>query len=819
MRLSVSCIILLFLHYSSLAQLGKITGTVLDAGSKKPVEFATITLFDKTSGKVISGAISDGKGGFEIKDIPFGFYKVTVGFIGYKQRVLDSVTLSSSKKSVSFNTILLTSISGSLKAVTVTASAPVIENKIDKIVYNAANDITSQGSTTLEMLKKVPQVAVDVDGNVEVQGNSNILFLINGKPSSVFGNSVTDALASIPSSQIKSIEVITSPGAKYDAQGTGGIINIVLKESKIQGVNGNINLSGGTRLENGSFNLNIRNGNFGINTYFNGNAQLVSRTPSTFSRSSTDSVSQTTSLLTQDGYTDFKRNSYQSGLGFDWNITKTQELTGGFSYFHYANSNMSSIGQENNTYSDNGSPTAIQQSLRNSDSRSHSDNFDWNLNYHKKFQKEGQELSILYSASYGSPYNTFTQTQVYQSATPMPTTGLLSNNPGTNEQNNFSVDYSQPITEHFSFDAGVKASFQNISSVIDASVLNSGSQYVKDPNQSYSLQYHRNIYAAYASTNFSVIQNFLDVKLGVRMEHADTKIDFPNTTIPVEDNLVPSIILSHKLDKNQTIKISYSRRLERPDYGDVNPFVNLSDPYNLSTGNPLLLPEIGDNFELGYNRTFTKGGNIYVGLIERINSQDIKPVTTFYTSYKIGDSVYNDVSVTNRQNVGVEHNTGLTVYCSVPLTTKLNLRTNIFIMHRESVAAGTPGYDPSGNRFRWNLNLSYEFSKDFVGEVFGNYNSAQQNFQGRSPQSFTYNIAFRKQFWNKNGSLGITATNPFTEYVKQVSSISSPGYYSNSERQVPYRSFGISFSYKFGKLEFKKTKEEESNYQNDLPSQ
>ena len=202
-----------------------------------------------------------------------------------------------------------------LASVTVTSKAPIVENKIDKIVYNAANDITSQGGVALDVLKKVPQVTVDIDGNVELQGNSSIRFLINGKPSSVFGNNLADALASIPASQIKSIEAITSPGAKYDAQGTGGIINIILKDSKVQGYNGSINLGAGSRLENGSVNLNIRHHNFGVNAFFSGNAQLSSHTPILQDRLSKDTATKQSTHLVQNGYTDFDRNGYQSGIG------------------------------------------------------------------------------------------------------------------------------------------------------------------------------------------------------------------------------------------------------------------------------------------------------------------------------------------------------------------------------------------------------------------------------------------------------------------------------------------------------------------------
>jgi len=211
---------------------------------------------------------SDQKGNFNVDNLPFGTYKVTIDFLGYQLKTIDNVTISASTPAAALGTVLLMPLQNQLKGVTVTGKAPIVENKIDKMVYNAANDLTAQGGVALDVLKKVPMVSVDVDGNVELQGDANVRFLINGKPSSIFGASLADALQSIPASQIKSIEVITSPGAKYDAAGTGGIINIILKDSKVQGINGSVNLSAGSRLENGSLNLNARKGNFGVGVFF-----------------------------------------------------------------------------------------------------------------------------------------------------------------------------------------------------------------------------------------------------------------------------------------------------------------------------------------------------------------------------------------------------------------------------------------------------------------------------------------------------------------------------------------------------------------------
>ena len=810
MKILFSIALLLFCGSIGYSQSnGKITGKVSDATTHQAIEYATITVADKQSKKVVSGAITDTKGDFEVTGLPAGIYRITIEFLGYKKNLFDSVWLRSNKSVASLNTVFLSSSGQDLQGVTVTASAPVIENKIDKLVYNAANDITAQGGVALDILKKVPMVNVDIDGNVELQGNSNIRFLINGKPSSVFGNSITDALAAIPASQIKSIEVITSPGAKYDAQGTGGIINIILKDNKMQGINGSVNLSGGTRLENGSANLNIRHNNIGVNVFFSGNAQLTSRTPGSQDRSSVDTSTKITNHLLQDTYTGFQRNGYQSGIGFDWSVTKRDNITAALSYNHFGNRSDAQTNIQQDTLGASAPPVS---STRNSLNQFETYSLDWSLNYKKTFKKENQELNILYNASYGQPTTNYNQKTIYDGAA-NPYMGAISNNPGTNKENDLSLDYTHPVTEHFVIETGAKTVLTNITSTANIDTLQPATKnYAMDPGQSYYFKYDMQVYAAYLSASFP-LTDFLKVKAGVRYEYTAIQINNSDTNTHPYNTLVPSIILSHDINKGQFIKLSYTCRIERPDYRDVNPFVNRADPYNLTTGNPQLKPEIGNNFELGYNKSFGKSGNVYISLIERINTQDHKPMTTFY---KVYDSIYTNVSVTSMQNIGIEYNTGVNVSGSWSIKDKLSLRCNGFLTYRY-IVNNVPGADAiTGARFRINLNATYQLPHDLVTEAFGNYNSASNNIQGKSPQSLTYTFAFRKQFWNKNASFGLTATNIFNEYTRQLTTVQTGNYTSYNVRMLPYRSVGISFMYKFGKLEFKKPKEDDS-YLNNPP--
>ena len=700
-----------------------------------------------------------------------------------------------------------------IKEVTIIGKKAVVENKIDKIVYNVANDVTSQSGAAIDVLRKVPQVTVDAEGNVELQGNPNVRFLINGKPSSIFGNSLADALASIPASQIKSIEAVTSPGAKYDAQGTGGIINIVLNESKLKGINGLINASGGTRFQTGSLNLNFRNKIFSLNAFFSGNAQLKSRTPFSQDRLSYDHSLQTQTRLLQSGYTDFQRHGYRTGLGFEWSVDQSNTLSGSVSYNDFANKSIGLINQEQNI---NDFSNSNQQSIggyRVSDNRFLVNSIDANLSYRKIFKKEGQELTMDYIMSSGLPNSNYLQTQSLAGAL-IPYNGISGSNPGRDTNHNLSIDYVQPITRKVTLEMGTKVIFQHITNRTGVDVLNALSgQYESDPYQSYQLKYDMGIYAAYFTSSFKLL-DWLDIRAGARYEYTTVRIDYQNTDIPSYSLLVPSLILSHRYDNGKTLKLAYTRRVERPEYAELNPFLNFSDPHNITTGNPMLKPEIGDNVEMGYNKNFENGANISLTLTERINSQDLKQITTFYPVYSVNEAAYTNVSVTSRKNIGKEYNSGGILSASLPIfNNKLNLRGNMMLFHRY-IDSDYFGNIDMGLRYRLNLNMNYRFTKDFIIEAFGNYNSAAKNIQGKNPQSITYSIAGRKEFWDKKASIGITTTNPFNKYIKQVTTVNTSDYSSYSVRQLPLRSFGISFSYKFGK-DFKKDKDISSDYLNE----
>jgi ferric enterobactin receptor len=596
----------------------------------------------------------------------------------------------------------------------------------------------------------------------------------------------------------------------YDAEGTGGIINIILKKVTAQGINGSLSLTGGSRLQNGSFNLAARKGKFAVNAFLSGNAQLTSTTINTLDRESVDPTTGYKSSLVQNGTSQFSRNGYQTGLGFDWAMTEKDNLTGGFSFNDFGNSNPATTNRESITRDASGNALSDIVNLVNANSNFNTKAYDWNVSYKRKFKKKDRLLDILYSSSLADNYSFYQQTQSYVNPDSV-FNSSYGKNPGTYLQTNISANYADPITDKILFETGLKTVIYNINSTSDVFLLNPGSDnYNYNSSQSNTINYQRYIYAGYVSTTIKL--KFLDIKAGLRNEYTQTNASFSNTNqvnIAPYNIVVPSGIVSHTFKNNQTLKISYSFRIQRPDYNDVNPFVNASDPKNLTTGNPNLKPETSNNIELGYSKSYEKGININVNAFYRDNRADIQGYSVVYPSYKVGDSTYTNVSVTTRENIGREDNIGLNVFASANLKKKFNFRTNLSAYQRYIYSSIVPGSNINGFNYRANLNVSYQITETMIAEVFGNFNSPRISVQGKMPSFTTYNLAIRKQFYHKKMSLALTATNPFNKYVNQRTETTGVDFTSNALRQLPYRSFGINFTWKFGKLEFKKQKEME----------
>ena len=794
-----------FLKAQTPAGQNTLKGKITDSVSAAALEYATVSLFTKGNKKPINGTVTNKEGKYIISDIPNGIYTISFEFIGYRSVTLNDIAFN--KNSVVVNNIALQSKKTDLQGVVVVAQQKLVENKIDKIVFNAEKDITSQSGVATDVLKKVPQVSVDVDGNVQLAGSGGVRFLINGKPSTAFGSSINDVLQSIPANQIKSIEVITNPGAKYDAQGMGGIINIILKANNAKGYNGNISLTGGTRQENGSLNLNARKNNFGVNVFVSGSARLRSSTPTLSDRFTINDT--TTSLFHQQGSGSFVRHGIQRGGGFDWTIKKLNSISGNISFNNFGFSGAGYSDQSFLNNKNNNQPALL--TLLNNSQQYQYYNTDAGLNYKRSFKKEDQEFNagINFSKQNEKSIANSDQFQLPQDSLFYGTHSL---NPGNTKEVNVNLDYSQPIKKDIILGFGTKGVFSDIKSTSVVSQYETISKsYLFNPSMSNNLDYKQNVYAAYAELSFPVSKLF-NAKLGGRYERTEINSYYSNAQqqvkVPGYNTFVPSIFLSRKIGENQTIKLSYSKRIERPGYDDLNPFVNTNDPKNLYTGNTNLKPEIAHRYELGYNTDFGKVGSIMVNLFYRINKNDIQPYIVYYPSFIVGNNTYTNVAVSTRQNIGEEQNLGINLFGDLHPNSKLNIRSNVFLFRRHTINILDAGYNYNSFNYRFNINSSYQFTNNLVAEFFGNFNSARNEAQGRYPSFTSYSFAIRRQFLKKKASIALSANNFFNNYVDQKTNLFGPSFSVVSERRLPFRSISLNVAWKFGKLDFKKDKQD-----------
>ena len=567
---------------------GKISGKIIDSTTNLPLEYATITLYTAGKTKPLTGTTSDSTGNFTIAKIPHGIYNIVIEFVGFRTINLNDIVVDQGHEVIDLHRIFTNKKSTVLQSVVVTAPGNLVENKIDKLVYNAEKDITSQTGVATDILKKVPQISVDVDGNVELEGSTDIRFLINGKPSTIFGSNITDVLQSIPANQIKSIEVITNPGAKYDAQGTGGIINIILKHNTVQGINGNVSLTVGTIVQNGSINLNARKGKFGLNAFVNGNARLTTTTQNSLQRVSTDTATKTESLLQQDGSTQFNRHGFQSGIGFDWTPSDRNNLSGALNYHNFGNKSTGMINQLEQTQEMPGGVFSSINSTFQTNSAFRQYSFDPSLNYKHNFKNKEQQLEIGIDGSFAHNLITSGSDQYLQPQDSL-IYGTRNNNPAKENEYEMMIDYAQPLSKDVNFGVGGKFSGYNIASTADALLWNPYlNGYFYDSALSNDLNYHQRVYAGYAEINFPVGSLF-EARLGGRYERTQVNSFYANSQQKVEEGyntFIPSIFLMKKIGDNQTFKLNFTIRINRPDYADLNPYINASDPKNVYTGNP-----------------------------------------------------------------------------------------------------------------------------------------------------------------------------------------------------------------------------------------
>jgi outer membrane receptor protein involved in Fe transport len=768
---------------------GSLTGTVTDAATGKPISYATVSVLD-ASGKAVNGGVCGDDGKFALPGIPAGTYTVQVTFLGYKDETRPGIVVPATGGAVALGSIKLGVSAQALKEVVVTGRKQLIEERVDRTVYNADVDKTTAGGDATDVLKRVPLLSVDLDGNVSLRGSSNIRVLINNKPSTIAASSIADALKQIPADQILTVEVITSPSAKYDAEGSGGIINIVLKNNNLRGGSLGIDLGAGLRASNLGLNGSYRTGKMGFS--LGGFGRTSYNQPGSFSNNqSTYTTAGAFQSRTQQS-ADTRRNDAfgRYTLGWDYDIDKHNSLQASVAY---GVRNSYNYQDQLTTISSN--PLVITPP-RNVKTTDESGTVDASLNYTHTYEVPQREFSILTLYSRNNRTNNFLNDVL---GTDNAITNRRRNdNDSYNQEMTAQIDYQSPTAKNQLLELGFKDIYRKVNSQY-AYLLTTGNNdnFVTDPSQlANNFDYRQNVAAGYITYTIGLPKGFT-LKPGVRYEYTTISAEFlqgadktPN--IPDYGVLVPSINLSRKFDNGNVLKLAYNRRIQRPSLQFLNPNRQAPNPLIATIGNPQLRPEYTNNYEIGYSTVVKQKVNLNMSAFVRNTTGSIQGVRT-----PSGDTIE-----TRFANIGKEDAYGASLFVSVNAG-KLTLNGGVDSYYAVLDNQLTDAIYAASNKgfvFNTRAQASYALSKTWAIQGFGFYRGQQVQLQGYQSGFGIYSLNVRRNFANNKGGIGFGAENFFTGKINQRTEITSPLLVQNSTNVIHNLNFKINISYRIGKL-------------------
>ncbi len=771
---------------------GQITGTVVDSTTQQPVPFSTIALTNPLNNQPVDGTVADEKGRFTIAKVAEGEYQVLISFIGYQTKNLGRVRIEDRRDQVELGTVLLSPSVQLLQEVTVQGQRALVEEKVDRTVYNAEADETNKGGDATDVLRRVPMLTVDMDGNVSMRGSQNVRVLINNRPSTITAGSVADALRQIPSDMIRSVEVITSPSARYDAEGSGGIININLKKNNLEGFSLSMDGSAGLRGSNLGINGSYRRGKMGFSLGGFGRGGYNIRGEF---ENSQRSVRNGTEFVNRQQADTRNQNLFgRYTLGWDYDINKNNFINASVQ-FGTRNSRVRQDGLFTESLRDG---VFAGSSLQNVTIADLSGNVDVNLNYTHNFQKPQREFNLLTQYSRNNRTNDFVRNTLMENDL-FTGTRLKNLNDSYNQEITIQADYQTPLAKNQLLEFGGKGIMRKVTSdfrYLQADGQTGGFVEVADNRLSNVFNYDQNISAAYLSYTAGFLKNYT-LKAGTRYEYTTIAAQFQNTEseiqIPSFGVIVPSVNLSRKLKNGNTVKAAYNRRIQRPSLQFLNPNVQAANPLNITIGNPELGPEYTNNFEVGYN-TFVKATSLNFTAFARTTKNSIGPLRS---------PVGGDTILTTYQNIGQEDAYGFSLFTNVNISNKLTLSggTDVYYAVLKNndpnplFNAGNQGWVPSLRLFG-----SYNLTRGWGLQMFSFYRGRQVQLQGVQGGFGIYSLSLRKDLKNKKGSLGFGAENFFTSSIRIRNELNSPLITQRSTNTLYNTNFKINFSYRIGKL-------------------
>lgn len=759
-----------------------ISGNVKDKETNEPLEYATIAFFSKQENKIITGGITDTKGDFSIP-VPAGIYDVSIEYISFKKITIPNKNLTEDQNIGNF---LLDLDMEALDAVEVIAERTTVEIKLDKKIYNVGKDLTVRGGTVSDVLDNVPSVSVDVEGNVQLRGSDDVTILINGKPSGLVGLNSTDALRQLPAEAIERVEVITSPSARYDAEGSAGILNIILRRSKLQGLNGAISANVGHPTSAGaSGNINFRTGDF---NFFNTTGYSYREVPGK-STTKTEYYNGDDPSTFLNEYREFERvrKGLTTNTGVEWYITDAASLTTSVVYRESDNDNTTT-----NTIEElNSNDDIVNRTLRLDPEFEKDKLFQYVLNY--DVQLNGNSQHRL-TADFQIENNKEDERSIINE------NGEDIERVGTTENQDrilLQADYTEPLNENSQWELGYRGSFNNL----DTDYLfeeNKNGDFVKNDSISNNLFYKEYVNAFYSQYGTKFKEKF-SVLLGLRLESTRITIDQKTSGDFSKKNytdLFPTVNLGYNINEKQSITLGYNRRIRRPRSRFINPFPSRSSATNIFQGNPDIDPSYSNGLDFGYLNRFGK-----LTLNSSVYYRRSTDIFTFI-SEDTGETVDvggTPVPVIRRYPINLASNDryGFEFTVTYRPSKKWNINGNFNVF--QSVTRGDYNdinYDAENVSWFIRLNNKYTLPGEIDWQTRMFYRGPREDAISKSNGMFSLDFAFSKDLFNEDASIAFNISDVFNSRKRQ-SVTTQPTFQSDSEFQWRQRTFNLSFTYRF----------------------
>ena len=785
---------------------GKVTGSIKDGGNQKIIDAASVSLLNTKDSSLVKTAVADKNGNFTFENLKDGNYLVMATSLGHSRSYSRSFSISSGQETVALEVLQLLPVSKNLQEVSVSSKKPLIERKLDRTIVNVDASITNAGNTALEVLEKSPGITVDKDGNISLKGKSGVVIYLDGRPSYLSGPDLANMLRNMTASQLEQIEIMTNPPAKYDAAGNAGVINIKTKKNKQFGYNGSIT-SGYTQgryarfNESVSFNYRNQKVNFYSTLNYNRNHRseelYITRN---FRESATKEIK---SIFDQKTSMENQRHYYNAKIGADFFVSKKTTLGVGVNGF-YNPSTWESV-SSTDIYDPNHVLTSKTGATTRNDEKWK--NFSGNVNFRTVLDSAGQEITadvdyVQYSATSSQPLTSYYY-DAMGNLTQAPDL-LLGTLPTDIRIYSGKIDYSLPLKKGAKFEAGIKSSYVKTDN--DARYDSVKTNYmVLDSGRSNHFVYDENINAAYVNYSRPLGKKW-SAQLGLRLENTNANGVSKGYAFNTQENrfvytetkfkrsysqLFPTVYLQYTASEKNQFVINYGRRIQRPDYEDMNPFVHFIDRYTFEQGNPNLSPQFAHNIELSHTYkgflTTTVNYTNTTNIMQQVLEQNEVSNETFIKKANIANS--------KQLGLAVSANKSITKWWSA------NVYTNVYNNHFKGVVNNDP-ISIGVTTFLAQMQHQFKFKKGWAAELSGFYRSKGLEGVIYIRPIAQVNAGFSKQVLRNKGSIRLNVRDIFAGGVFK-------GYskYSNVDAQFrnvnDSRAVSVSFTYRFSKGKLK----------------